>query len=498
MELQLRKKAYDCLRRVAWEVKNEERTQEVRLPEAMPDIGKVLGAWGQALIRSKEWRGNSMGISGGIMAWVLYAPEDGSMPRAVDTWIPFQMRWDFPQTQRDGAMLGACQVGSVDARSISARKLMVRATVSVAGEALEPSQVDVYEADSLPEDIQLLRRQYPVRFPKESGEKTFLIDEELPVPPSCGALQKMIHYSLQPEILDKKVMSDKVVFRGTAQLHMLCQCEENQLKTCDFEIPFSQYAELEGVYDTYAGVRILPVLTNLELDIEENGMLRLKAGVVGQYVIYDRPVVEVIEDAYSPGRKVTVQHQMLQFPAVLDAQQERIHAEQALEQGNGELVEVTFAVEHPTLGYGGEQARLHIPGGFQMLYYDQEGMLQGSNVRWEESLDVPTATGNQTQAWSQRVGKPQAELGNGASLHGEVQVDVMTSTTTEIPMVTALELGEAVVADAGRPSLILRKMGNDSLWTMAKHCGSTVEAIERINGLTEPPNPDRMLLIPIP
>ena len=122
MELQFNQTACQCLRQAVWEVKEQEQTQEVRLPDAMPDIGKVLGAWGQPLIRSKEWRGDGMTVSGGVMVWILYAPEDGTSCRSVDAWIPFQIRWDFPQTQHDGSIRAACQLRSADARSTSARR----------------------------------------------------------------------------------------------------------------------------------------------------------------------------------------------------------------------------------------------------------------------------------------------------------------------------------------------------------------------------------------
>ena len=105
MEIQFRNEGISCLKQVTWEVKNEEQVQEIKLPDTMPDVGKVLGAWGQVVLRGKEWRGSGMSVSGGVMAWVLYLPEGETEPRAVDTWIPFQIRWDFPQTQRDGAIL---------------------------------------------------------------------------------------------------------------------------------------------------------------------------------------------------------------------------------------------------------------------------------------------------------------------------------------------------------------------------------------------------------
>lgn len=498
MELQFQKSSLDCLQRAVWEVKNEEQTQEVKLPDAMPDIGKVLGAWGQALIRSKEWRGNGMSVTGGMMTWVLYAPEDGSVSRTVETWIPFQIRWEFPDTQRDGSMIIDCQVHSVDARTVSARKLMVRAVMSVAGEALEPTQAEVYTPKELPGDVQVLRKSYPVRIPVEAGEKTFLLDETLSVPTACEGLEKLLHYTLQPDMMEKKVMSDKVIFRGVAQVHALCRCEDGTLNACDFEIPFSQYAELERTYDPYATVRVVPAVTSLELEPQGDGNLRLKAGLVGQYVIYDRPVLEIVEDAYSTGRSVALRMQQLALPVVLEERQETLKAEQSLEMDGSQVVDIAFTAEHPIQRRREDMLQLEMPGNFQLLCYDADGMLQSGTARWDGNLELPAAQESNMMISSRVSGKPQATVGGGtANMRCDVNIDMMTMTHSGIPMVTALEIGEQAEPDPGRPSLILRKTGTDSLWEVAKQCGSTVEAIQQANNLTEEPDGDRILMIPV-
>ena len=124
MELQFKKQAFACMDTVVREVQNLEQTHEIKLPDSMPDIGRVLDSWGQVLLRGKEWRGNAMMVSGGVMTWVLYAAEGDPQPQSVEVWIPFQMRWEFPQTQRDGTICVLPLLKSVDARSTSARKMM--------------------------------------------------------------------------------------------------------------------------------------------------------------------------------------------------------------------------------------------------------------------------------------------------------------------------------------------------------------------------------------
>lgn len=494
MELQFPKSALSYLRRAAWEIKNEEQTQEVRLADSFPDIGKILGAWGQPLVRSKEWLSSSMRISGGIMAWVLYIPEEGGTPRCVETWIPFQMQWDFPQTQYDGVMRVSCLLKGIDARSVSARKIMVRSVVSAAGEALEPTHSELYQPGEIPEDVQLLRKSYPVCLPTEAGESVITMDEELTPNASCGPIRKIIRCSLQPELIDQKVMADKVVFRGSAGVQILCESEDEKLHRCDFELPFSQYAELEREYDPYALAEVIPAVTNLELDVQENGTLRLKAGIVGQYVIYDRPVLEVVTDAYSTQRQVMPLRQELALPAVLDMKREVVKVEAAADQEGIQNIDSAAMLSHPSQRKEEQGFLMEIPGSLQLLGYDSDEKPTGSSSRWEREMEILADEGAMLLARSSLTGKPQA-TSNGFAF--DLAADIQVTVPTGIPMVTALSLGDAAQLDPNRPSLILRRVGDDTLWDIAKSCGSTVDSIREANALTEEPLSDQFLLIPI-
>lgn len=498
MELQFHKTVCPCLQRVKWEVQNQEQTQEVRLPDGMPDIGRVLGAWGQVLMRGKEWRSGGMNVSGGVMVWVLYAPEEGGQPQSVETWIPFQMKWDLPDTERDGTIRAVCRLRGVDARSISARKLMVRTTVGVLGEALAPGEAALYSPVELPEDVQVLKNSYPMRLPREAGEKPFMLEEELTLPGSSPRMEKLIRYALQPEMIDQKVMAGKVVFRGAAILHILYRAEDGGFHSWDFEMPFSQYSELDKEYDQDATARVSPEVTSLELDTDEEGRLHLKAGLTGQYVIYDRPMIEVVEDAYSPRRSVIPRMEDLQLPMVLDEHSQTIHAEQTAEVEGTRIADIAFYPDHARMIRNDDGMAVEMPGQFQMLYYDAEGNLQSAAPRWEGTWNLPAAQDSTVEATVWPTGMPQASLGgSSADLRGDILLDTLTTAQQGIPMVTALELGEMTEPDPNRPSLILRRVGENRLWDMAKSSGSTVEAIKAANHLMEEPGAEQILLIPV-
>lgn len=497
MDMQFQKSVYNCLQLWAEDVKNEEQTQEIRLPDAMPDIGTVLGAWGQLLVRSKEWRGTGMTVSGGVMTWVLYAPEDGSMVRTVEGWIPFQMHWDFPQAQQDGKMVAACLLRSVDARCLSARKIMVRTCVSVEGEAMEPGTFTAYMPKDLPEDVQLLRRSYPICFPAEAGEKMFSLDEELTMPSELGDAGKLMYYSLQPEIVDRKIMADKVVFRGMALVRGLFRCTEGELKSGTFEVPFSQYAQLDREYGPNANARVIPAVTGLEMERQEDGRLRLKAGMTGQYVIYDRPMIEVVEDAYSPVRDVKLHTGELEAPIVLDFHREVLRAQQTVPSATEQAVDMVFSVQQPVRQRNAEGMEMLIPGSFTVLGKNDQGGLLGTSVKWEGRCILPADRDSRIVAVCCPTGRPQVSAAaDQLQLSAEVAVEAMTLAERGTPMVMGLELGELRESDPDRPSLILRRATGD-LWQLAKESGSTEEAIRRANGLQEDPAPGKMLLIPV-
>lgn len=497
MQLQFQKTLLPCLRRGKGEVQSQEETQELRLTEDMPDIGSVLGAWGQVLLRGKEWRSGRMELSCGVMAWAMYLPEQGGAPQIAEAWIPFQFKWDLPDTEEDGTIRASCLLRGVEARSTSSRKLMLRATMEVLGEAWMPEEWEVSIPESVPEDVFLLKNTHLIWLPREAGEKPFALDEELTLPASAPGMEKLLRFSLQPELTDKKIMADKAVFRGTGLLHILYQSPEGALCSWDFELPFSQYAELEHSYGQDAESSVCLGVTALELDKGSEGRLHLKAGLTGQYLVCERTDLEVVEDAYSPGREVVVRKEILELPAVLEQKLTTVHVEQPLAGEVGRVVDVAFYPQQPSRDRSEDHPQLRLGGQFQALYHNKEGGLQCASTKWEKACPLTAEGDCQLQMLVYPSGIPQAAMGGELLLKGDALLDVRSVCADPVSMVTAIDVNEVAEPDPNRPSLILRRSGNDTLWEIAKAAGSTVEAIREANRLQEEPGPEQMLIVPV-
>lgn len=498
MEVNFERKTISCLDIPLQQVQNSEQTLEMKLQEGMPDVGKILTAWGQPILRSKEWREDQVQFSGGMMVWVLYAPEDGSEEQCVQGWIPFQMRWDLPENSPEGILRLRCLTRFVDGRSTSPRKILVRAGMAAMAEAFVPMEIVTAQPEERPEQVALLENTYPVRLLKEAGEKAFQMEEELYLPDSAPKIQQLISWRVSPRITEHRVLADKVVLKGNGNLHMLYRSDAGQLHSWDFELPFSQYADLRGEYGPDARMETALMPTALELELRENGNLDLRGGMTAQYLITDKQPITLVEDAYSPGWDLTLRQEDITPPVVLENRRENIYGEQTISADANLAADVQFLPDFPRQRRTESGVEMEYPGQFQVLYYGEDGRLQGTTARWEGKMGL--LTDENSRILVVPVGaEAQAITGNGKILaKAELPVDLTTTAKQSLPMVTGVELGQQKQPDPNRPSLILRRAGDNSLWDIAKFAGSTVEAIRRANGLSGEPASEQMLLIPVP
>ena len=489
--MEFEKTVLPCLKWASRDVLNQEQTAEVRLPEGMPDIGSILGAWGQCILRGKDWRSGEAGVSGGVMVWVMYLPAEGGEPQCVEGWLPIQHKWRVPDCQREGIIHTHWLLKNLDARTLSVRKLMIRGTVGILAEVLEPTDAELYTPSGLPEDVQLLQREYPVLLPREAGEKTFRVEEEISLPAGKPVPEQLLCCRLEVMAVEQKVTGGKAVFRGSVRCHILYRGEDGGMHTLEPEISFAQFEDLEHDYEPESQLSVLMDVTGFEPELQ-SGTLTVKADMTAQYVVLEQSMLKLVEDAYSPLRPVSVHTDTLEVPTVLD-RSKRI-MEPSVELPNGRVVDMVVYPEPPTVHRAGQLAEIVFPGSVQVLSYNDQGVPEGNVLRWEERWELPADSRVQLHAGMDSDPRITQEASLGR-IRLEGQVDTVSPGFSDV--VTAVEMGEELPPDPERPSLILRRAGGSTLWELAKSCGSTVSAIRMANDLDQEPSEDRLLLIPV-
>lgn len=487
MELPFEKRVSRFWQQKLYTPVTKEETQEFRLPESLPDIGRVISAWGQVVLRGKEWRNNHIALSGGVMVWVLYEAADGSGVKRVESWLPVNVRVEHSHDGPDGIIRAESVLCGVDARSISSRKLMLRCQLGMLVQTLVPREAQLMEPKELPGDIEVLERHYPMVLTREAGEKTFQVDESLSLPK--GRADRIVYYRLLPRVTEQKVLGSRGVFRGVGELHLLCQDEEEKLFSVDLEVPFAQYLDLEGDYEEGTEVSNLLCVTSVEAEPEEDGQVRVRCGMVSQYIVNAPTVIRCLEDAYSPLRELELVRQPVELPAWLDEQVRTVELQERLADDEVSVDQIFFPdLPNVTRQPGGAEVR--VGGRFQSLGRNADGVLTGRVQKAGERITLATECDTIPCFW----------LRGGVSGRGEAKLDVRLSSICTKPMelVAGIRCGELREPDPERPGVIIRaRRAEESLWDIAKYCGSTVSAIQRLNKLEGEPEANRLLLIPV-
>ncbi|MCD7859593.1 MAG: DUF3794 domain-containing protein [Firmicutes bacterium] len=496
MELTFQKQSVPYLRRLFSRSETQEQTQELHLGEGLPDAGRVLGAWGQCVARGKQWSGSELSLSGAVRAWVLYAPEDGSENRVAEIWIPVTFRWELPEAEEDGKFTAKMQLKSIDARVSGARKILVRANVTAFVVATVPDEAAFPMLPAVPEDVQTLVRTYPLDIPREDGEKTFLTEDELTLPPSQPPVGKILCLRLSPRISETKLLGGKLVFRGQGDVKLSYLTQEGRFAEWEAQLPFSQFADLGGEYSALAHAQVEPLLTGLEAELTD-GRIPIKCSYAGQYTVYDRVELSVCQDAYSPLRPVQVHTEEITLPVELEKRTQTLDFSERFRADAAALEDISLQWDIPVARPTEQGVELRFCAQVQSVYKDPEGMLRCAGNRLEKSIELPAGQGSFLLVSVRELPVKASLSPEGMEISGSLELTLQAMAEQVFSAVGALTIEAEQEPDPKRPSLLLRRMEQAELWDLAKAAGSTVERIRLANHLSGEPEQGKMLIIPV-
>lgn len=498
MELNLRQQSLSYLQPAAVSAQNQEETAECIVPDSSPDIERVLESCGMVLLRGKECRDGSCTVSGSVRAWVVYLAEKESLPRRLELTIPFSARLEHPSLTAQSEICFSACLRSLDTRVVNPRKVSVRAGLSMqlsgwsAGELLYCSGAD--------DDAALQCRIEPRRMtiPAAAGEKPFVVSDELELPEGQPPVRTLLRWNAALEVTDARLVGEKAVFKGSANVEVLYATEQGTVEQWQTSLPFSQYMELEGAGEDDM-LHITPVLTGAELEPDGAGTrLQLTLNALAQCLADAQREVSLLTDLYSLTGQARPQLRTERVESLLDRQRIRQDCRESMQCPSSRPVAARVLLDAPVQRQ--EQDRLTVTSEAQLtlLYLDSDGQLQSVARRASLECQTELAAGCVCRPAAQLAGSVGCVLAaDGVELRFSVDFLLLSYGQQDVSSVAACEL-LPLPEDGRQPSLIVRTAREgESLWSIAKACRSSVEAISRVNGLEAgEPQPGTLLLIP--
>lgn len=500
MELIFETKTADYLREVFSSVIAQEESGESIVPDSHPDVGQILQTFGTVVLRGKECRNGSIHLSGGVQAGVVYEPEDHSAPRSLQAYLPFSVRMEHPAITESTEVHAVCRIRHIDAKVIHSRKILVRVSLCGGVTGYEPAQQTFSLSPAEPVDLQLRSAVYPIVRPVEFAQRQFPMAEEIELPEGQAPMKELCRSQVDLELTESRLLGSKAIFKGNALVRLLYLTEDEELATWSCQLPFSQYVELQREYEEQE-VQVDLALAELHMEDTSGQGRRLLADlqILAQCTVVGQEQLEVLEDGYSLHHTFTPNWQQVEAAGRLDRQTMQETVRTPVEVPVKSVIDTQVCLSDPTVTWEDGQLVVTLPAVANILYCDPEEEIRGTTARMEISCRTAGAEQCQWHPMARLVGEAFAvPAGEGLEVRCTVEFTVDTVARQTYQTLLGGQLSDERLNTADRPSVILRPMGTgESLWSLAKACCSTPEAIREANDLTDGETVQGMLLIPV-
>lgn len=503
MELLFDREQIHYFERVANVTLCQEETLEAIVPDACPDILRIVQVCGQAYLTGKQARDGSASVSGAIKASVLYQPEDGESLKCMEASLPFTAQTEAPGFTSHGQVTAAVRLRWAEARVLNPRKVLLRVDLAIDIAAFQPVDLEICQGILEGEDqgIQQQIEQQESDQLCAVEEKPFTFSEQLRVAGNQG-LAKLMSLRAEPVCTESKLIGAKLIFKGEVNVQMLYQGEDGTLTAQRQSLPFSQTMEVSGAGED-GECQVQVVLSELEGRPSEDGRcVDLDLELLAQAEVRCRRTMNLLRDAYSTTRQMDVKQALYTFQRLEEDSVRPQNVRELLETGNlaRSVVDAWVSLGETTRSREEEQMALTAEACLTVLYLDEEDNLQSIQKTFPVSVRVDCPEGRICLCWCQCPDEVfAAPSAGGIEVRFNVDFHCITLSQQRVNCVSSAQMGEERSRpDGSQPSVVLRlALPGEGLWDIAKAYGTTSQEIVQANELEEGALPSgRMLLIP--
>ena len=483
----------------------QEETLESIVPDACPDILRIVDVCGQAVLSGKQARDGMAQVTGMVRASILYQPEGGGGLRRMEAGLPFSCQAEAPGLTERGTILASPRLRCAEARALNPRKVLLRVDLAVDITACQPVERPICTGVSVPEENNLCQKQYQGEHYQLCAvqEKPFTFSDQIRLQSGSGEPPMLLAVRVQPVCTESKLIGSKLIFKGMVELYLLLQEVGGALTTSHESLPFSQIIEAAGAGEEGdCQVEVEVASFRCEPEASDGRELEVELELLAQAQVRCRRPVTLLQDLYSTSNLMELQREN-QPLCRLGEQSVRPQAvRELLETGEmvRSIVDARLSLGQVRQSREGKELVLTAEAWITVLYLDENELVQCTRQSIPVSCRLDCLEGARCSCFCACPGEVfAAPAAGGVEVRFTVEFHCLTTETVSVPSVTSAQLGEARSAGEGmRPSVVLRMPApGEELWDIAKAHGTTTEQILQANELEEGALPfGRMLLIP--
>lgn len=503
MELELNGRQYMFYDTGARLVTAREQTQEQVVPDACPDILRIITGYGSVYASEQSLHDGRAEVGGSIRAAVLYLPESGEGVEHITLTIPFSHVFELASDPGD-LLFCSAELESIDARTINPRKILVRAGVRISARLMRRRTAELPGEVNAPASlgVRTLAETTTCKVATAAASKVFTITDTIELG-GAPAMKEIIRSKLTLGTSDYNIIGRRAVFKAAAVLDTLYRAQNGAVCAHRAELPFSQIVEPEGLEDgAELIIRLRPTNLTCAIRHEDGGRaFEFSFSAEAQAVAYGTREFSVISDLYSTSHRAAVESGALSLETLAARTERRTTVRATLETAaaarEAEDAEICFT---PAAASRGEDGRMQITANadVRIRYTGEDGTQYQTRGRVPVTVETDGEGDCSCELRAENIALSAASA-SGIELRFDAVADAELTRTDTVRYVKSAKLEEYGADAPARPSVVLRyPQDGESMWSLAKRFSTTEQDIRDANGLGEKelPDPHKLMLIP--
>ncbi len=487
---------------------NSEQSVEMDyvLPDYYPDIFKILRCNLDPKIITTAINGDKLVCEIVACVKIYYLTNDSNRLHLIEQKLRYSKNIDLSKTPVCPEISASCTVDYVNCRAINAKRIDVRGAICLNAKVTSTLKCEAV-TDAFGEGIQLKKADISFPSKKVVASKTVTISENIDIGQTKPPIECCMKCDVKIKKEECKTVPDKMIIKGVSSCKALYSCkssDDDSLQAIEFEIPFSQIIDIEGLSENFKKkIDISHIYT--EITPSDDGLsfeceITLKFDCV--CIKYDE--MKIVTDVFSTIRSCDflTDAKCIDKSPVID--KIPLYEKAMFEYSDGDILAVydcfasilkisySFDKEKNIFNVRGKIAVCIIGKNENNTPFFLENILDfekdfsiGNNLgSLDISAEIITVSYNLTSA-------------NSMEIKVEASLNCSLFETSNEKIISKIELGNELIEKDDFALKLYFASENEDVFSIAKHYNACAEAILRENDLEdEIISENTMLLIP--
>ena len=464
------------------------------VPDVKPDILNIISASGIVCIYKKEIMDEKIRLDGCVNTYIMYlADTEENQVRSLNTNIDFTQMIDVEKIKSEMNLDANVVLKGIEAHVLNGRKLHVKAILEIDAKVSSNENIEYAKEINNLRDVQCLNKEIKINSLIGTGNTKIYAKDTINID-EADNLVEVMRADVRITNRDVKTSYNKILIKSDLQVKIIYLTEDNRINIKEATIPVVGFIDLPNISEEHT-CNVKYEIKNIIIkpnNVEEHSIY-VEAEIEVYCEAYENKNLEMIQDLYSPTHELKFSKKNIKVTQNQNTRKQtyNIKEKQVIpEIGSRKIydVEVQPIIEEQTIlndriiydgdlklnflyagNVGIETKEISLPFSYTM---DFEGINSNNNVDTVIEIEAQNFVVMPDESIEIRV-----DLGFTAISGKDGNVSIID------------EITEAEDRSTCQYSMIIYfvKPG-DTLWSIAKKFGSTVEDISRVNGIENSEN----------